>query len=98
MATMVLWNAGGVSLNKEVEWRKWFSGTQGPTPQTRARARVRLTTRLARARVRPKTRAQVRPSCACAREPKNACAREAQTVDDPVKTFMGLSEKGWHHA
>ena len=40
---------------------------------------MRLTTRLARARVRPKTRAQVRPPCACAREPKNACAREAQT-------------------
>ena len=20
---------GGVSLNKEVEWRQWFSGTQG---------------------------------------------------------------------
>jgi len=48
---------------------------------------VRLTTRLARARVRPKTRAQVRPSCACAREPKNACAREAQT-DEPL---LGIS-------
>ena len=23
------WNAGGGSLNKEVEWRQWYSGTQG---------------------------------------------------------------------
>ena len=29
MVTMVWWNAGGGSLNKEVEWRQWFSGTQG---------------------------------------------------------------------
>ena len=29
METMVEWNAGGGSLNKEVEWRHWFSGTQG---------------------------------------------------------------------
>ena len=29
METMVWWNAGGGSLNKEVEWRQWFSGTQG---------------------------------------------------------------------
>ena len=42
METMVQWNAGGgslnkefsgtqggVSLNKEVEWRQWFRGTQG---------------------------------------------------------------------
>ena len=29
METMVQWNAGGGSLNKEVEWRQWFSGTQG---------------------------------------------------------------------
>ena len=28
METMVL-IAGGGSLNKEVEWRQWFSGTQG---------------------------------------------------------------------
>ena len=29
METMVYWNAGGGSLNKEVEWRQWYSGTQG---------------------------------------------------------------------
>ena len=29
MKTMVDWNAGGGSLNKEVEWRQWLSGTQG---------------------------------------------------------------------
>ena len=29
METIVQWNAGGESLNKEVEWRQWFSGTQG---------------------------------------------------------------------
>ena len=30
METMVWWNAGGVvSLNKEVEWRQWYSGTRG---------------------------------------------------------------------
>ena len=29
METIVLWNAGGGSLNKEVEWRQWFSGMQG---------------------------------------------------------------------
>ena len=31
METMVQWNAveRGGSLNKEVEWRQWFSGTQG---------------------------------------------------------------------
>jgi len=29
METMVEWNAGGGSLNKEVEWRQWFRGTQG---------------------------------------------------------------------
>ena len=29
METIVLWNAGGGSLNKEVKWRQWFSGTQG---------------------------------------------------------------------
>ena len=29
METMVWRNAGGASLNKEVEWRPWFSGTQG---------------------------------------------------------------------
>ena len=29
MDTMVDWNAGGGSLNKEVEWRQWLSGTQG---------------------------------------------------------------------
>ena len=29
METMVSWNAGGGSLNKEVEWRQWYSGTQG---------------------------------------------------------------------
>ena len=30
METMVEWNAGGGgSLNKEVEWRQWLSGTQG---------------------------------------------------------------------
>ena len=28
METVVWWNAGGGSLNKEVEWRQWFSGTQ----------------------------------------------------------------------
>ena len=28
METMVEWNAGGGSLNKEVEWRQWFGGTQ----------------------------------------------------------------------
>ena len=29
METMVKWNTGGGSLNKEVERRQWFSGTQG---------------------------------------------------------------------
>ena len=29
METMVQWNAGGGSLNKEVEWRQWCNGTQG---------------------------------------------------------------------
>ena len=29
METLVEWNAGGGSLNKEVEWRQWLSGTQG---------------------------------------------------------------------
>ena len=29
MKTMAWWNAGVGSLNKEVEWRQWFSGTQG---------------------------------------------------------------------
>ena len=29
METGVWWNAGGGSLNKEVEWRQWFGGTQG---------------------------------------------------------------------
>ena len=29
METMVKWNAGGGSLNKKVEWRPWFGGTQG---------------------------------------------------------------------
>ena len=29
METMVEWNAEGGSLSKEVEWRPWFSGTQG---------------------------------------------------------------------
>ena len=29
METMVSWNARGPSLNKEVKWRQWFSGTQG---------------------------------------------------------------------
>ena len=29
METMASWNAGGGSLNKEVEWRQWYSGTQG---------------------------------------------------------------------
>ena len=29
METMVEWNAGGGSLNKEVTWRQWLSGTQG---------------------------------------------------------------------
>ena len=29
METMVDWNTGGGSLNKEVEWRQWLSGTQG---------------------------------------------------------------------
>ena len=29
METMVSWNAGGGSLNKEVEWRQWYSGTLG---------------------------------------------------------------------
>ena len=29
METLVWWNAGGGSLNKDVEWRQWFSGTQG---------------------------------------------------------------------
>ena len=29
MEIMVWWNAGGGSLNKEVEWRQWFCGTQG---------------------------------------------------------------------
>ena len=29
METMVEWNAGGGSLNKEVKWRPWFGGTQG---------------------------------------------------------------------
>ena len=29
METMVEWNAGGGSLNKEVKWRQWLSGTQG---------------------------------------------------------------------
>ena len=28
METSVGWNAGVGSLNKEVEWRQWFSGTQ----------------------------------------------------------------------
>ena len=28
METIVEWNAGG-SLNEKVEWRQWFSGTQG---------------------------------------------------------------------
>ena len=29
METIFDWNAGGGSLNKEVEWRQWLSGTQG---------------------------------------------------------------------
>ena len=29
METMVEWNAGGGSLNKEVEWRQFYGGTQG---------------------------------------------------------------------
>ena len=29
METMVWWNAGGGSLNKEVAWRQEFGGTQG---------------------------------------------------------------------
>ena len=29
MKTIVQWNGGGGSLNKEVEWRQRFSGTQG---------------------------------------------------------------------
>ena len=29
METMVEWNAGGGSLNKEVKWRQCLSGTQG---------------------------------------------------------------------
>ena len=29
METMVEWKAGGGSLNKEVKWRQWLSGTQG---------------------------------------------------------------------
>ena len=29
METMVSWNAGGGSLNEEVEWRQWYSGTRG---------------------------------------------------------------------
>ena len=29
METIVQWNAGGGSLNKEVEWRQSSSGTQG---------------------------------------------------------------------
>ena len=29
METMAWWNAGGGSLNKEVEWRLWLGGTQG---------------------------------------------------------------------
>ena len=29
METMVEWNAGGGSLNQEVERRQWYSGTQG---------------------------------------------------------------------
>ena len=29
METMVWWKAGGGSLNREVEWRQWFGGTQG---------------------------------------------------------------------
>ena len=30
MVTIVWWNAGGGgSLNKEVKWRQWLSGTQG---------------------------------------------------------------------
>ena len=29
METMVEWNAGGGSLNQEVEWRRWYGGTQG---------------------------------------------------------------------
>ena len=49
------------------------------SPQTLARACVRLKARPAHVRVRLKTRAQMRPACACAREPKNACAGEAQT-------------------
>ena len=29
METMVWWNAGGGCLNKEVEWRPFYGGTQG---------------------------------------------------------------------
>jgi len=29
METMVRWNAGRGSLNKEVEWRPLYGGTQG---------------------------------------------------------------------
>ena len=29
METIVWWNAGGGSLNKEAEWRPLFGGTQG---------------------------------------------------------------------
>ena len=29
METMVEWNAGGGSLNKEVKWRQWLSETRG---------------------------------------------------------------------
>ena len=29
METMVEWNAGGGSLNKEVKWRQWLIGTRG---------------------------------------------------------------------
>ena len=29
METIVQWNAGGGSLNKEVKWRQWFRGKQG---------------------------------------------------------------------
>ena len=37
METMVWWNAGGGSLNKEVEWRQWFSGTRGGKFKQRSR-------------------------------------------------------------
>ena len=29
METRVEWNAVGGNLKKELEWRQWFSGTQG---------------------------------------------------------------------